>query len=341
MDIVLSSTDRLIQRSRFYWFKKRYLRAPYILIIVCVIIFFTLKIMLRETPPVNVIRSVLYKRNTVQVRFLPESVHSVPEYSFYRVNERQYILDIRDSQIHRGSNRSYGYGAIDGITYEKPEKDLTRITFSFSNLKDEPILYYSDNPPRFRLHFNRYLDNKFIVVIDPGHGGENTGATGQAGTIEKYITLDISKKLESLLKGRDDIQVYMTRRKDDNIGLFQRRRMSNFWDADLFLSIHANSAPNKEVNHSEIYYASAHARNSADIIRSGLEQTLRNGRGFTRRRGFAVIRRNTARLGALLVETMYLSNQDGEKFLNSDQYQQAIAQSLFTSVEKIIDLAVE
>ena len=111
------------------------------------------------------------------------------------------------------------------------------------------------------------------------------------------------------------------------------------WDSDLFLSIHANYAPNKQVNQSEIYYASSRSLDPARIIRDELQSDLKNGQGFIRRRGFAVIRQNTARMGALLVETMYLSNTRGEQFLTDEKNQELIARSLYNSIEKILDRA--
>ncbi len=79
------------------------------------------------------------------------------------------------------------------------------------------------------------------IVIDPGHGGHDTGALG-AGIRESELVLDIALRLEKLLKQEAGIDVVMTRRTDTFIELEERTRIANRHNADLFLSIHANSS---------------------------------------------------------------------------------------------------
>ena len=337
MDIPLHPTDRIIKRSKFYVLRKKYFRPSYIVFLVLVLGVLIMKNILKEVPPSNVINHTRYGRNTVNIHLVPESVTTNPVYEFGRLSENQYFLDIHDSHIRFESERNFDYGAISKIEYQRLDSKKTRITITFSLLKDDPEIAYIQDPPHFQLHFNRYLDDKFIVVIDPGHGGENTGSTGSKGSIEKHISLAIALKLKHYLNQRNDIESFLTRETDRYVSLFDRRLLSNFWDSDLFLSIHANYAPNKLINQTEIYYASSRSLAPARIIRDELQRDLKNGRGLIRRRGFAVIRRNAARLGALLVETMYLSNTVGEKYLTRQNNQDIIALSLYNSIDKIIN----
>ena len=339
MDIVLHPTDKLIKRSRLYILRKKFLRPSYIVIILSISTIFILRNVLREIPPNNVIRRISYRRNKVNIFLEPETVKKKPVYQFGKLSENRYFLDIFDSKTRVEYNRSYDYGGISHIDQQQINPQKTQITFTFTSLKDEPEVSYFEDPPHFKLHFNKYLDDKFIVVIDPGHGGENTGAIGQNGSLEKDITLDIALRLNHYLSQKEDIQGFLTRKEDEDVELYERRRMSDFWDADLFLSIHANHAPNKKVNQTEIYYSSNHSYSPARIIRDELRKTLNIGRGIIRRRGFVVIRRNPARLGAVLVETMYLSNVRGEKYLTSTDHQDIIARSLFSSIDKIMSQA--
>jgi N-acetylmuramoyl-L-alanine amidase len=140
-----------------------------------------------------------------------------------------------------------------------------------------------------------------------------------------------------MLKGKKGIKTVLTRTRDENVSLGERRRISNFWDTDLFISIHVNSAPNREVNHSEVYYADTHSQWPARIFREELQRGLNNGRGFVRRRRYAVIRQNFTRVGAVLVESMYLSNTRGEAYLRQKANQKKIAQILFRGIERIIE----
>jgi N-acetylmuramoyl-L-alanine amidase len=87
------------------------------------------------------------------------------------------------------------------------------------------------------------LKKSYVVVIDPGHGGKKPG-TKHAGIMEKDVVLQISKRVYKYLKQKG-IKVYMTRYRDKHISLKGRMRLANKLNADLFVSIHANSVPSK------------------------------------------------------------------------------------------------
>jgi len=86
------------------------------------------------------------------------------------------------------------------------------------------------------------IDNqeKFIVVIDAGHGGKDPGNTGN-GYLEKRIALNISLQLGKILKKVDDIEVIYTRTSDKFVNLFERANIANKSNANLFISIHCDS----------------------------------------------------------------------------------------------------
>lgn len=92
------------------------------------------------------------------------------------------------------------------------------------------------------------------IVIDPGHGGKDPGARGQRGTEEKDITLKVALKLRDLLSKHPGIRVLMTRERDQFIELEDRAKFANGQDADLFVSIHVNSHPQRSVKGIEIYH---------------------------------------------------------------------------------------
>jgi N-acetylmuramoyl-L-alanine amidase len=96
---------------------------------------------------------------------------------------------------------------------------------------------------------------KLIVVLDPGHGGKDPGAIGPTGLREKDITLAIAKRVKRILETRrPDLAVVLTRADDRYYGLVERTAMANTLDADLFISIHCNAAPNREARGVETYY---------------------------------------------------------------------------------------
>ncbi len=92
------------------------------------------------------------------------------------------------------------------------------------------------------------------IVIDPGHGGADTGAIGPNGVMEKTVTLALSKKLAAELEEKTGASVYLTRTKDIDVPLEKRNAFANTKKADLFISVHANANKNKKVSGIETYY---------------------------------------------------------------------------------------
>ena len=92
------------------------------------------------------------------------------------------------------------------------------------------------------------------IVIDPGHGGKDPGARGHRGTEEKDITLKVALKLRDLLSHQRGIRVLMTRERDEFVELEDRAKFANRQEADLFVSIHVNSHPQRSVKGIEIYH---------------------------------------------------------------------------------------
>ncbi len=92
------------------------------------------------------------------------------------------------------------------------------------------------------------------IVIDPGHGGHDTGTIGPNGLLEKELVLDVSRRLGKLLASRLGAQVVFTRRDDTFIPLETRTSIANQEQADLFVSVHANSSHDPDARGVETYY---------------------------------------------------------------------------------------
>jgi N-acetylmuramoyl-L-alanine amidase len=92
------------------------------------------------------------------------------------------------------------------------------------------------------------------IVIDPGHGGHDTGTIGPHGLLEKDLVLDVSKRLGKLLQARLGADVVFTRRDDTFIPLETRTAIANQEQADLFVSVHANSSHDPDARGVETYY---------------------------------------------------------------------------------------
>ena len=92
------------------------------------------------------------------------------------------------------------------------------------------------------------------IVLDPGHGGHDTGSVGPEGLREKDLVLDVAQRLGRLIETRMGSEVIFTRSDDTFIPLERRTEIANEAKADLFLSIHANSSPLRSAAGVETYY---------------------------------------------------------------------------------------
>ncbi len=116
-----------------------------------------------------------------------------------------------------------------------------------------------------------------VIVIDAGHGGIDPGARGVGGVIEKDINLEVARSVKRILDARPGYRVVLTRDSDIFLRLRERVRRGRAAKADLFISIHADSHPNDEVNGASLYTLSeqasdreaarlAQSENRADLI---------------------------------------------------------------------------
>lgn len=110
-------------------------------------------------------------------------------------------------------------------------------------LKNTPTLAPSPQPPKNAATLSKSQRNK-TIVIDAGHGGKDVGATGYKQRTEKGLVLDIALELGKVLKQRG-YKVFYTREKDIFINLRDRTKVANDKNADIFISLHANAAPNE------------------------------------------------------------------------------------------------
>lgn len=92
------------------------------------------------------------------------------------------------------------------------------------------------------------------VVLDPGHGGRDTGTVGRSGLREKDLVLAVSQHLKELLETRLQLEVVLTRETDKFVPLEERTAIANHLGADLFLSIHANSSRSRQTSGAETFF---------------------------------------------------------------------------------------
>lgn len=117
-----------------------------------------------------------------------------------------------------------------------------------------PPVPIQTSPPKESKQKTAPPEKSFRVIIDPGHGGADPGAIGSRGIKEKNVTLQVAKKLAARLKTQMKWEVWLTRTKDETVSLQQRNRFAAAKNADLFISIHANSNENRALSGVQTFY---------------------------------------------------------------------------------------
>ncbi len=165
------------------------------------------------------------------------------------------------------------------------------------------------------------------IVVDPGHGGKDTGAPGRGGMPEKQIVLMIANQLADELRACG-ARIIQTRRGDSYVSLDARAAISNRYRANLFISIHADAAPNLSATGTTLYIEknpSSTTLRTANSINRALREAGFECRGV-RREDFQVLKNNTR--PAVLVECGYLTNANEAAKLNSSWYRNKIARTI-------------
>lgn len=188
-----------------------------------------------------------------------------------------------------------------------------------------------------------------LVVIDPGHGGEDPGALGSNGVHEKDIVLEVSKKLSDTLR-QSGAQVLITRESDRDLSdpelrnlykvkvqdLTRRVELANQNNADIFLSIHVNSFPDKRENGAQTFSqpGSEESKKLAVAIQKELNNFLENpGREAKQVDYFA---NRMTKMPSVIVEIGFISNPGEEKLMQDPVYQNKIAWSIYAGIARYL-----
>lgn len=237
-------------------------------------------------------------------------------------------------------------GLIDNIDIIK-NRNNTVLFVSFQRSVEHFILS-KENDSKVLLRFKRDSNIPItdrIIVIDPGHGGKDPGAISKNGTKEKDVNLQVSIKTRDLLRdiGYD---VRMTREDDTFIGIYDRAHFANNNNADLFISFHANAYPNNNaIKGVEVLYCPALKgdKNEEDqypfaksILDYYLKGTGAADRGIRQRADLPVVR--MTKMPAVLLEIGYLTNEEEEKLITNENYQNKIADSVVKGIENYFEI---
>lgn len=184
---------------------------------------------------------------------------------------------------------------------------------------------------------NRLLGK--IICLDPGHGGNDPGAIGPSGTLEKDNTLAISLLLRDILES-NGATVVLTRDTDRNVSahsssaseeLKDRVEIAADANADIFISIHNDSfTSNTAMGTTTFHYGDADSAKLAALIQKNLVAELGTKDRSSRFASFYVIR--YSKMTAILVEVAFISNPEEEVLLSSIDGRTKIAESIFQGI---------
>lgn len=186
---------------------------------------------------------------------------------------------------------------------------------------------------------------KYVILIDPGHGGIDGGAKSKNGTIEKDINLVIAMKLRDNLKSKG-YDVYMTRDDDSQLDkkkvsdLNQRCKMKRETKCDIFISIHQNMFPQPNCFGAQVWYsANEHSSLLAENIQSSLKETIQdnNKRIAKAAKDQYRILRDGYEGACVLVECGFLSNYEEEQRLKNDDHQNKIVEGITLGINKYFE----
>jgi N-acetylmuramoyl-L-alanine amidase len=215
------------------------------------------------------------------------------------------------------------------------------------------------------------------IVIDAGHGGDEHGARGAQGTLEKDVTLGVARRLKAAIEARLGGRVILTRDGDQTVGLDERAAVANNNKADVFVSLHANASVRASAAGAEVFYLSLSDYGAqAQRVAQGEGEALPVFGGGTRdieailwemaqarhieaSATFAQLVETALRervtmspraiqqapfrvlvganMPAVLVEMGFISNPEQEKQLASEPFQSAIVQALVDSLVRFRD----
>ncbi len=162
------------------------------------------------------------------------------------------------------------------------------------------------------------------VIIDPGHGGKDKGAYWY-GISEKTLTLDVAKKVETLLRSKG-IKVLMTRKSDQYVSIQDRASIANNHSDAIFVSIHFNAHTNSSVKGIETFYLSSKGKKLASSIQSRLARRINTRNRGSKKYHYAVLRKT--RGVAALVECGFISNRWEGNRCASNWYKEILAQEI-------------
>ena len=268
------------------------------------------------------------------------------------------VIDLPDTLLEKSTVEQLVGGAIRAVRVGQFDEQTTRLVIELNpgyNLNPQEIQFQKDSSSRWVVQLPQLEpvspsfqakplqpstsppkpnignpvvnlpDKSIIVMLDPGHGGEDSGAIGLEGLQEKDVILPIAERVATILAA-SGIQPILTRTDDYFVDLAPRVEMAKQNHATLFVSIHANSIDNRpDVNGLETYYYS-NGQKLAQTVHNTILREVNLADREVRQANFYVLRNNP--MPAILVEVGFVTGAADEPRLATIDYQDQLAQAI-------------
>lgn len=257
-----------------------------------------------------------WTRDAIVISTSPTDYHVIREGTYEYVNSKGYI-----------GLRKLGEMLNKQVSYN--EKTATAILESKNKIvkeqtKDTTNQVEKTEPKKIK------SSGGVVIMLDPGHGGSDPGAQGN-GVVEKEVNLEIALKVKNFLE-TNGYHVLITRTDDTYVSLSDRYDYANAQDVTMFISIHNNSSTNSEAHGTEVLcnYGTGSETVATNILNALTETIPTTNRGLKDGSRMAVIKHT--KMPAVIVESLFVSNQeDAEKLANEDMINK-IAKSIYTGI---------
>ena len=252
-------------------------------------------------------------------------------------SNKMFVTKLKETPIYSTSNvTSELVGTVDKGTqfaYEDRDGDFYKIPIGNGKFGYIPYWLVTTNFSAIETDetIPQGIKNA-IIVIDPGHGGDDPGAVvnfSDKHEADHTLTtaLLVKKELEAM-----GAKVFLTRTNDSSVSLSERADISNKNNADAFISIHFDSAEDSSLSGTTTYYFSEKSENLSQTVNKYLARNLPLKNQGSRFQNFMVLRDNAR--PSILLELGYLNNQGDNKVISSEEYQQNIAKSIANALKE-------
>lgn len=295
------------------------------------------------TVQVPTYKNISYHSNSDRIHFTLENAaltegdkDLMPLYEAeYSEKSRQYTVTFPANQADLGEgvldiNDSY----LKSFEVRQNSNENTTSLIFTARAKNSYLVYTRKSGTTAITVVKPATDNKKLVLIDAGHGGSAIG-TAYGKLVEKELTLDIAKRLNTLLK-KKGVHTYMIRSEDVSVDNYERAYIANIVNAKLLVSVHINGMESKNIDGTMTLYCPSQSsgfvgRDMAAIVQKNMLKALKTvDRGLRSRPDLIILRETN--MPAVIAEIACITNKTDREKLQIESFRQNAAQSLCDSV---------